>query len=200
MSKTTCPKCGNPKKPWFELCFDCSEKEKQKPTCEVCGISVPEGHYLCTEHWKQKQEEEKKINQINYVKDKKVTDFKDKFEGKYYFNSMKVKSKSELLLSYFFEANGLHPRYEDRIELEGKEYRPDFIIEKGEYTIIIEHFGGEGEEYNGRKDEKINAYKKKCKEDKNWFFIWTDENDMFNLKDKLGKKLNETPLKQTRWK
>lgn len=200
MSKITCPKCGKPKKPWFDLCFECSELAKQKPTCEVCGIEVPEGHNLCKEHWKEKQEEEKKLKQIDYVKDKKETDFREKFEGKFYFNGQKVKSKSELLLLYFFEANGLRPRYEDMINLDGKEYRPDFIIEKGDNIVIIEHFGGDGKEYNGRKDEKIKAYKKLCKENKNWFFIWTDENDMFNLKDKLGKKLNETPLKQTRWK
>jgi len=101
--------------PWFDLCFDCNEKEKQKPTCEICGKEVPEGHYLCTEHWKEKKEEEKKLKQIDYVKDKKETDFREKFEGKFYFNGQKVKSKSELLLLYFFEANGLRPRYEDMI-------------------------------------------------------------------------------------
>ena len=39
-----------------------------------------------------------------------------------------------------------------------------------------------------------------CKENENWFFIWTDENDMYNLKDKLGKKLNSTPLNRLMWK
>ena len=24
-----CPQCGNEKKPWFKLCFDCNAKEKQ---------------------------------------------------------------------------------------------------------------------------------------------------------------------------
>lgn len=200
MSRNECPNCGNPKKPWFNLCFDCNEKEKQKPTCEVCGIEIPEGHNLCKSHWIEKQEEKKKLKQINYVKGKKETDFREKFEGKFYFNGQKVKSKSELLLLYFFEANCLRPRYEDRMELEGKEYRPDFIIEEGDNIIIIEHFGGDGEEYNGRKEEKIKVYEKLCKEKENWFFIWTDEDDMYNLKDKLGKKLNTTPLKRIRWK
>ena len=200
MLSMICPKCGSLKKPWFELCFECNEKEKQKPKCEVCGISVPEGHYLCKRHWEEKKEEEKKLKQINYVKGKKELDFREKFEGKFYFNGQKVKSKSELLLLYFFEANGLRPRYEDMINLEGKEYRPDFIIEKEDNIIIIEHFGGEGKEYHEKIDEKINAYKKLCRENKNWFFIWTNEEDMCNLKDRLGKKLNETPLKQTRWK
>lgn len=65
MSKIICPKCGKAKKPWFELCFDCSEKEKQKPTCEVCGKEVQEGYHLCMEHWKEKQEEKKKLKQID---------------------------------------------------------------------------------------------------------------------------------------
>src|SRR3989344_8663010 len=128
MVKTECPKCGNPKMPWFQLCFDCNEKEKQKPTCEICGIPVLEGHHLCKPHWTEKQEEEKKLKQIDFIKDKKETDFRERFEGKYYFRGMPVKSKSELLLLYFFEANGLNPQYETSIYPNGKEYKPDFII------------------------------------------------------------------------
>lgn len=33
----SCPECGRPKKRWFPLCYDCSEKEKQRPRCEICG-------------------------------------------------------------------------------------------------------------------------------------------------------------------
>ncbi len=200
MSKTICPRCGNPKKPWFELCFECNEKEKQKPTCEVCGKSVPEGHHLCKEHWLEKQEEKKKLKQIDYVREKKETDFRDKFDRKFYFNGQKVRSKAELLLLYFFEANGLHPRYEDLLTLEEKEYRPDFVIEDGDNIIIIEHFGLDNYNYNEKREKKIKAYEKWCNKNKNWFFIWTDENDMYNLKDTLGKKLNGTPLKKARWK
>ncbi len=200
MPNTECPKCGNPKKPWFELCFDCNEKEKQKPTCEICGIEVPEGHYLCTEHWKEKQEQKKKLNQIDYVKSKKETDFREKFKGKFYFRGMPVKSKSELLLLYFFEANDLKPQYETPIYPNGKEYRPDFIICDKDNIIIIEHFGMDEENYNKKKEDKIKEYNKLCKENKNWFFIWTDEDDMYNLKDKLGKKLNQTPLNRVMWR
>ena len=56
MERTFCPNCGNPKKPWFALCWECSEEEKQKPKCEICGIDIPEGHNLCKTHWKEKQE------------------------------------------------------------------------------------------------------------------------------------------------
>ena len=161
---------------------------------------MPEGHNLCKPHWKEKQEQKKKLKQIDYVKDKKETDFREKFEGKFYFNGQKVKSKSELLLLYFFEANDLHPRYEDMINLEGKEHHPDFIIEKGDDIVIIEHFGWNGKEYNEKRDNKIKIYKKLCEEKESWFFVWTDEKDMHNLKDRLVKKLNETPLKKIRWK
>jgi len=200
MSKTECPKCGNPKKPWFELCFDCNEKEKQKPTCEVCGLEVPEGHNLCKEHWKEKQEQKKKLKQIYYVKDKKETDFREKFKGKYYFKGMPVKSKSELLLLYFFEANDLIAQYETPIYPNGKEYRPDFIICDGDIQVIVEHFGINEENYIKKKEAKIKEYDKLCKEKENWFFIWTDEDDMYNLKDRLGKKLNQTPLNRLMWK
>lgn len=199
MTKGMCEVCGKPTKSWFKLCFDCNEKEKQKPTCDVCGTEVPEGHYLCKEHWKEKQEGKKKLNQINYVKTKKETDFREKFEGKYYFNGQKLKSKSELLLLYFFEANDLKCRYEACIYPNGKERRPDFIIDKGEDMIIIEHFGMDNEEYNKKKEQKIKEYEELCK-DKHWFFIWTSEEDMYNLKDRLGKKLNETPLSRIMWK
>jgi len=201
MSNTICPKCGNQKKPWFVLCFNCSEKEKQKPTCEVCGISVPEGHYLCTQHYKEKKEEEKKLKQIDYVKEKKVEDFKEKFPAKFYFKGMPVKSKSELLLLYFFEANDLKPQYETPLYLNEKEYRPDFIIcDDNENMIIVEHFGIDEESYVKKKERKIEEYQKLCKGDKNWFFVQTDENDIFNLKDRVGKKLNSTPLKRIIWK
>ncbi len=200
-SKTICPNCGNPKKPWFNLCFDCNQKEKQKPTCEVCGIEVPEDHYLCKEHWKEKQEQKKKLKQIDYVKDKKETDFREKFEGKFYFNGQKVKSKSELLLLYFLEANNLKCLYETPIYPNGKEYRPDFIIcDDKDNMIIIEHFGIDEANYNKKKELKIKEYEKLCEENENWFFIWTTEEDMYNLKDKLGKKLNSTPLNRLMWK
>jgi len=195
----TCPNCGNPKKPWFKLCFDCNKKELQKPTCEVCGVEVPKGHYLCKEHWREKEEGKKKLKQIDYVKSKKETDFREKFEGKYYFNGQKVKSKSELLLLYFFEANKIKCSYETPIYLNGKEYRPDFIICDGDNQIIVEHFGIDEENYNKKKEDKIKEYEKLCK-DECWFFIWTDESDMYNLKDRLSKKLNETPLSRVMWK
>ena len=74
------------------------------------------------------------------------------------------------------------------------------MIEKGEDTIIIEHFGMDDEEYNKKRDIKIKEYEKLTKENFHFFFIWTDESDMFNLKEKLGRKLNETPLKNIMWK
>jgi hypothetical protein len=103
MDKNTCPKCGKSKKPWFPLCWDCTTKETQKPKCEICDVEVPEGHTLCKEHWKEKFEDKKKIKSIEYVKTKKEIEFKEKFEGKFYFNSQKVKSKSELLICYFLK-------------------------------------------------------------------------------------------------
>jgi hypothetical protein len=198
MSKTTCPKCGKPKKPWFDLCFECNELENQKPTCEVCGIEVPEGHYLCKEHWKEKQEEKKKIKQIDYVKEKKVNNFRDKFEGKYYSPFGKVKSKSELLIAYFLHLNGVKVNYEVSMQIGDQNLRPDFVIEDDESnTIILEHFGSE----KSNEEWKIPLYTKFCKENSKCFFIYTNEEDIYNLKDALGMKFNkETPLKKAIWK
>lgn len=198
MSKTTCPKCGSPKYPWFELCFNCNEKEKQKPTCEICGKEVPEGHNLCKEHWLEKQEEKKKLKQIDYVKGKKETDFKEKFEGKYHSPFGKVKSKSELLIAYFLHLNGIKVNYEVSMQIGDQNLRPDFVIEddKGN-TIILEHFGSE----KSKEEWKIPIYTKFCKENERCFFIYTNEDDIFNLKDALGMKFNkETPLKKAIWK
>lgn len=200
MDKTICPICGNSKKSWFALCWDCSEKEKQKPVCEICGAEVPEGHTLCKLHWKEKFDEKKKIKSIEFVKTKKEIEFKEKFEGKYYFNSQKVKSKSELLICYFLTANAVHFQYEPLMTLE-KEIRPDFVLDdqKGN-SIILEHFGMDDEKYNSNRENKEKEYKKLCAENPSFTFICTDEEDMFNLKDKLGKKLNDTPLKRIIWK
>lgn len=200
MDKTICPNCGKTKKPWFALCWECTEKEKQKPRCEVCGIEVPEGHTLCKPHWIEKNEGKKKLQSIDYVKNKKETEFKEKFEGKYYFNSQKVKSKSELLICYFLSANGVSFQYETALYFE-KEIRPDFVIDdqRGN-TIIIEHFGMNDDTYNKKREEKEREYKKLCEKDRSFFFISTEEEDIFNLKDKLGRKLNQTPLKKVLWK
>jgi hypothetical protein len=200
MDRTICPNCHKPKKPWFQLCWECTEREKQKPKCEVCNVEVPEGHTLCKSHWLERNDDKKKIASIEYVKTKKETEFKEKFEGKYYFNSQKVKSKSELLICYFLTANGLQFQYEPLMTL-SKEIRPDFAIDdlKGN-MIIIEHFGLEDKEYLKRRAEKEIDFKKLCSEDKSFYFISTDEEDMYNLKDKLGKKLNSTPVKRAIWK
>ncbi|MEI9945803.1 MAG: hypothetical protein WDN26_16480 [Chitinophagaceae bacterium] len=200
MDKNICPECGNPKKPWFALCWECSELEKLISRCEVCGVEVPEDHTLCRTHWKEKFEGKKEIQRIDYVKTKKETEFKEKFEGKYYFNSQKVKSKSELLICYFLTANGIHFQYEPVMTL-SKEFRPDFVIDdQNGNTIILEHFGLENSDYILRREAKEKEYKKLCSKYPNFFFIWTDESDIYNLKERLGKKLNGTPIKKVMWK
>ncbi len=197
-----CPNCGKPKKSWFKLCYECNEKEKQKPTCEVCGIEVLEGHYLCKEHWIERKEQSKDLKKIKYVKSKKEKEFKEKFEGKFYFNSQRVKSKSELLICYFLTANGVQFQYEPPMQIDGDEVRPDFVLDDGKgHSIILEHFGMDDLEYKKRQDEKIQKYKSLCVKDKTFCFIFTSEDDMFNLKERLGKKLNEeTLLKKALWK
>jgi predicted nuclease of restriction endonuclease-like RecB superfamily len=195
-----CPICGKPKKPWFKLCYECNEKEKKIPVCEVCGVEVPEGHYLCKEHWKERKEQERDLKKIEYVKEMKKMDFKEKFKGKYYFNSIPLKSKSELIICYFFDKNKIPVAYERTITLNGIDYKPDFIIEdKDNNTIIIEHFGYDGEEYVKKKKEKIRQYKKLCDEKSKFYFIMTDEDDIKDINERLGKKLNETPLKRAYW-
>ncbi len=200
MDRTKCPSCGKLKKPWFELCWDCTEKKNQAPKCEVCDEEVPEGHTLCKTHWIERNDEKRKLKSLEYVKTKKEIEFKEKFEGKYYFNSQKVKSKSELLICYFLTANGLTFQYEPPLNFE-KEIRPDFVIDdqKGN-TIILEHFGSQDEEYQRKRAQKEKEYQKLCKDQPGFFFIWTDEEDMFNLKERLGRKLNLTPLKKVLWK
>jgi len=200
VENNTCPSCGKTKKPWFKLCYECNEKEKQKPSCEVCGIEVPEGHFLCKAHWIEHKEEKKKLQSFKYATNKKEQEFKEKFKGKFYFNSQRVKSKSELLICYFLEANGVQFQYEPMMNIEG-EMRPDFVLynNKGD-SIILEHFGLDDKEYVERKNQKIAKYQRLCSDSEEFYFISTGEEDMHNLKDRLGKKLNETPLKKVMWK
>jgi predicted nuclease of restriction endonuclease-like RecB superfamily len=128
-----------------------------------------------------------------------VKEFKEKYEGKFYFNSQRVKSKSELLICYFLTANHIQFQYEPMMNIEG-EIRPDFVLDdgKGNY-IILEHFGLNDKEYLDNKNKKIKQYKELCEKHNNFYCKFTDEEDMYNLKDHLGKKLNETPLKKVLW-
>lgn len=196
-----CPNCGKQKKYWFPLCFECSEKESQRPKCEICGEPTPEGHTLCKKHWAEKQEEKKKLKSIDYVKSKKEIEFKDKYQGTYYFNSTMVRSKSELIICYFLFTNGINFQYERAITLQGKELRPDFVIDDlaGNF-VILEHYGMDSNAYNKKTDEKRRAYEELFTEQPIFHYIETDEEDILNLKDKLGKKLNSTPLRRAFWK
>jgi len=197
----TCPQCGKEKKPWFKLCFDCNEKENQVPRCEICGIEVPENHTLCKEHWIEKQEQKTNLKKIEYVKDKKEEEFKKKFEGRYYFNAMKIKSKSELIICYFLSTNGVLFSYEPEMNIGKDIFRPDFVIDDGKgNTIIIEHDGMGDEASIERYDKKKDIYENFCKQNKDFYCIFTTEEDIYDLKDKLGKKLNNTPLKKVIWK
>jgi hypothetical protein len=199
--KYKCPNCGKHKKPWFELCWDCTEKEKQKPRCEICGKDVPDGHSLCKEHWMEKQEGKKHLKNLDSFVTKKEIEYKAKFEGKYYFNSQKVKSKSELIICYFLAANGIIFSYEPMMNLDGKEIRPDFVIDDGKgNTIILEHFGLDTDDYKAKRESKEKALKKLCDADNSFFFIVTEEEDIYNLKDRLGKRFNDTPIKKVMWK
>lgn len=200
MGNTDCPRCGKFKRPWFQLCFDCSLKEKQKPRCEVCGEAVKEEFDLCIKHWKEKQEEKRKLKQIEFIESMKKEEFRQKYEGKYDFNCIPFKSKSEVIIYLFLLHNGLHPRYEEPMNFDGHSYHPDFIIDEGNNTIIIEHFGKKEEEYLNQMKDKIETYNKLCKKHENFHFIYTTEKDLYNLKDKLGSKLNKTPLVRPRWK
>ena len=196
MSKNECPKCGKPKTPWFDLCFDCNKKEKDSPTCDTCGVEVPDGHNLCKTHWIEKKNDEKKIQQIDYVKKQKEDTYREKYEGKYHSPFGKVKSKSELLIAYFLHSNDIKTHYEMKMDI-GRDVRPDFVCEdgKGNY-VIVEHFGSQ----NSNEDWKIPLYTKFCNENKNYFFVYTNEEDMFNLKDTLGTRFNKsTPLKKPCW-
>ena len=112
-----------------------------------------------------------------------------------------MKSKSELLICYFLSANQVQFAYEPAMTINGKEIRPDFVLDDGRgNSIIIEHFGLDDEEYKKKKKTKTEAYKELCKNDSQFYFVDTTEEDIYNLKDKLGKKLNTTPLKKVMWK
>lgn len=200
MSNLDCPKCGAIKKPWFKLCWECSEIEKKKPKCEVCGIDVQEGHGLCLVHWRERQNEKDDLNRIKHVEKKKEEEFREKYEGKYYFDQIPFKSKSEVIVYLFLKSNGLHPLYEEEMNFNGHCYHPDFVINNSNHTIIVEHFGKNDENYKKLMEEKIKEYQKLCKESNNFHFIYSTESDLNNLKDKLGKKLNTTPLNRPLWK
>ena len=67
-----------------------------------------------------------------------------------------------------------------------------YKIGQAEKAVTLRNF-----EYNRN---KIQEYKKLCENNSDFYFISTDEEDIYNLKDNLGKKLNETPLRKPLWR
>ena len=148
-NNTECPKCGEHKKPWFPLCWECSERETNKPKCENCGKDVSNGKPLCLNCWKDKEKAKKEIEKVDYVKKRKVDDFREKFEkGRIYDSPFgKVRSKSELIIATFLHANNFKKvNYEDTLFINNTNYKPDFIISEDGNTVILEHFGMAGDE------------------------------------------------------
>lgn len=200
INKTGKCDCGKQKKPWFSKCYECLQKDKQKPKCRICSANIPENHTLCKAHWIEQQEDKKKIKQVEYVKKKKEKTYDEKYKGKYRFNKIDFKSKSELIIFLFLNGNGRTPLYEETLYLD-KDYRPDFVIHDDENnTLIIEHFGMNEEKYKTKMMHKIEEYNRLCKERERFYFVYTVEEDIFNLKEALGKKLKNTPFSKTLWK
>lgn len=218
MSKTECPICGAYKKPWFDHCFECTENLSNIPRCGICNVEIEMGHILCKKHWKEHLISKASIKENNYAGSieqnyyaghiaennyapvKKNIPFQEVYEGIYYFNNYKVRSKSELLICFFLRYNDIPFDYEPSFTITN-EMRPDFVIhdQKGN-TIIIEHFGSNDPEYQKKCDWKRKEYNEFCDKNKNYHFIETDEEDIKNLKDNLGQKLNTTPLQKPIWK
>ncbi|MCD4770834.1 hypothetical protein K8R30_00275 [archaeon] len=199
-----CPNCGENKKPWFPLCWKCSEKEKNKPICEKCGKHTSNGKPLCLDCWKEKEEAKKEIKKVDYVKKTKVKDYKKNFEsGKIYDSPFgKVRSKSELIIAIFLHANDFKKiEYEKTLFINDVYYKPDFIIQEDNKTVILEHFGMSGDEdYDKNMEHKKEIFTKYCKENEGIEFIYTTEEDIKNIKDKLGYRFNKnTSIHRDMW-
>jgi hypothetical protein len=86
------------------------------------------------------------------------------------------------------------------LELKSKLYLPDFLLydNKGNF-VIFEHFGMSSLEYKESVEAKKEEYSRLIQDDPTYSFIFTDENDMWDLKKNLSQKLNGTPLKKPYW-
>ncbi len=109
------------------------------------------------------------------------------------FQNQEMKSKSELIIAYFLKLNNLNFTHEPILFINNKEYRPDFLIQD---NIILEHFGRKEKAYTKKMKNKIKMYEQL----KDFHFVWTDEEDLNDLQQHLGRKLNKTPLSKPTWK
>lgn len=107
----------------------------------------------------------RKINSANYRCD----------DGHY------VRSKSERDIDNFFFNNNILHIYESKYidPITNKEYIPDFYLPK--YNLYIEYFGLNSPEYNRKREEKIEAYKRNQAIN----FDCLDYTDDFNITEKL---------------
>lgn len=170
----TC-RCGNLKGAIYQLCPQCNERKKADLATGVTTLPA--------------------------FKPAIKKEFKETFgDGQFFYDGNYYRSKSELIIALFLKANNIRFEYEARLNL-NKEFRPDFLIEDDRGNkIILEHFGLDNEGYLKSKEYKAAEYERLCKSDRTYFFITTDEIDIENLNERLGRKLDKTPLKRPRWK
>ncbi|MBQ9961702.1 MAG: hypothetical protein IJP00_07325 [Firmicutes bacterium] len=73
---------------------------------------------------------------------------------------VRVRTKSELAIANALERNGIPYRYEQRLDLPGKTYYPDFTIKKTDGTLLIwEHNGAMHKEgYSEKAAERTSRY------------------------------------------
>lgn len=118
----------------------------------------------------------------NTKANKKYKDFRKHHEANYRCDDGHyVRSKSERDIDNFFFNNNIMHIYESNYTdpITDKQYIPDFYLPQ--YNLYIEYFGLDSEEYNKKRQEKIEVYKRNSAIN----FDYLDYSDDYNITEKL---------------
>ena len=176
---------------YFDECIKCGEayNSPSKPLCRKCWKELKIGKKTSKEV-KEKERVFKKDSTLTRA-DEVYQDFRQKYPANYRaLDGHWVRSKSEKIVDDILFRNKILHIYERKIPSE--DMLKDFYLP--DYKIWIEYWGRDTKEYNIRKEEKVELYKKHGYDDR---LIELTEDDIGSIDDvleerllKLGVKLN----------
>ena len=174
---------------YFDECIRCGSayNDPSKPLCKKCWRELKIGNKT-SENIKNKERVFKKDVALQ-TEENIYIDFRKKYPANYRASDGHwVRSKSEKIIDDILFRSRISHIYERRIP--GVNMLTDFYLP--DYKIWIEYWGLDSQEYNIRKEDKVNLYKKQGYDNR---LIQLTEEDIGSIDDVLEERLRKLGVK-----